>query len=199
MSQCLASSAGNAVEVAEAVRFLTGEYRAPRLLEVTVALGAELLVSANLAPDLDMARDKLMACLDDGRAADVFGRMVAGLGGPEDFVQRYDHYLPKAKVVKPVMAEASGYVSEVDARQLGLAVVAMGGGRRVPTDTLDYSVGLTEVCTLGQAIAEGEPLAMIHAGSEEAWNEVARMVRDAVVLNDKRPEALPNVYERITA
>ena len=183
MSQCLASSAGNAVEVAEAVRFLTGEYRAPRLLEVTVALGAELLVSSNLAPDLEMARNKLMACLDDGRAADVFGRMVAGLGGPEDFVQRYDHYLPKANVIKPVMAEKSGYVAEVDARQMGLAVVAMGGGRRTPTDKLDYSVGLTGVCALGQDIAEGEPLAVIHAGSEAAWEEAARMVCEAVVLS----------------
>ncbi|WP_281647064.1 thymidine phosphorylase [Parendozoicomonas sp. Alg238-R29] len=199
MSQCLASSAGNAVEVAEAVRFLTGEYRAPRLLEVTVALGAELLVSSNLAPDLEMARDKLMACLENGRAADVFGRMVAGLGGPEDFVQRYDHYLPKASIIKPVLTEITGYVSEVNARELGLAVVAMGGGRRTPTDSLDYSVGLTGVCALGQNIAAGEPLAMIHASTEQAWNEAARMVREAVILSDKRPEALPTVYERITA
>ena len=199
MSQCLASSAGNAVEVAEAVRFLTGEYRAPRLLEVTVALGAELLMSSNLAVDLEQARTRLMESLDNGSAAEVFGRMVAGLGGPVDFVERYDHYLPKADIIKPVLAEQSGFVTDINARDFGMAVVKMKGGRANPGDTLDYSVGLSQVCALGQGIEAGQPLAVIHANSEESWQEAARMVRGAVTLSEKRPEALPTVYERITA
>lgn len=77
MNQVLASSAGNAVEVREAVQFLTGEYRNPRLFDVTMALCVEMLTSGKLAKDDAEARAKLQAVLDNGKAAEVFGRMVA--------------------------------------------------------------------------------------------------------------------------
>lgn len=77
MNQVLASSAGNAVEVREAVQFLTGEYRNPRLFDVTMALCVEMLISGKLAKDDAEARAKLQAVLDNGKAAEVFGRMVA--------------------------------------------------------------------------------------------------------------------------
>lgn len=99
MNQVLASSAGNAVEVREAVRFLTGEYRNPRLLEVTMASCAEMLVLGKLAENTDDARAKLMEVLDNGKAAACFGKMVAGLGGPADFVENYDNYLEKAEII----------------------------------------------------------------------------------------------------
>ncbi len=197
MSQCLASSAGNAVEVAEAVRFLTGVHRAPRLLEVTLSLGAEVLVSARQESDLEEARTRLLTVLDDGRATAVFSRMVEGLGGPADFVENYDQYLPKAKVIKPVKAGISGYITGVDGRQLGLAVVQMGGGRRTPGDALDYSVGLTNVAELGRSVSADDTLAVIHANTEESWEQAAVMVREAVTFGEKRPETLPTVYERI--
>ena len=125
--------------------------------------------------------------------------MVEGLGGPADFVDRYDHYLPKADIVKPLVAETTGFINEVDARSLGLAVVQLGGGRRVAADAIDYRVGLTGVAELGQSVAAGEPLAMIHASSETAWKEAANMVKRAMTISDQRPELPPNVYERITA
>ncbi|WP_429226665.1 thymidine phosphorylase, partial [Aeromonas veronii] len=140
MNQVLASSAGNAVEVREAVRYLTGEYRNPRIHEVTMALCAEMLISAGLASDERDARTKLQAVLDNGKAAEIFGRMVTGLGGPADFMERYDAYLPKAAIVRPVFAANSGFVTAMDTRELGLAVVAMGGGRRAAGDKLDYAV-----------------------------------------------------------
>lgn len=99
MNQVLASSAGNAVEVREAVRFLTGEYRNPRLLEVTMASCAEMLVLGKLAENTEDARAKLMEALDNGKAAECFGKMVAGLGGPADFVENYDNYLEKQKLL----------------------------------------------------------------------------------------------------
>ncbi len=94
MNQVLASSAGNAVEVREAVQFLTGEYRNPRLLEVTMALCVEMLISGKLAQNDADARAKLQAVLDNGKAAEVFYRMVAAQKGPNDFVENYDKYLP---------------------------------------------------------------------------------------------------------
>ncbi|WP_446891159.1 thymidine phosphorylase [Aeromonas veronii] len=198
MNQVLASSAGNAVEVREAVRYLTGEYRNPRIHEVTMALCAEMLISAGLASDERDARTKLQAVLDNGKAAEIFGRMVTGLGGPADFMERYDAYLPKAAIVRPVFAANSGFVTAMDTRELGLAVVAMGGGRRAAGDKLDYAVGLTDFIRLGQSIDADKPIAMIHAQTEEQYAQAASMVQAAVRIGGERPEALPEVYRRIT-
>lgn len=197
MNQVLASSAGNAVEVREAVRYLTGAYRNPRIHAVTLALCTEMLLSAGLAADEQGARAKLQAVLDNGKAAEIFGRMVTGLGGPADFVERYDHYLPKSAIVRPVYAERSGFVSAMDTRELGLAVVAMGGGRRAPADRLDYAVGLTDFIRLGQEVGADKPLAFIHAQNEEQFSQAAAMVRAAIRIDDAQPEALPEVYRRI--
>ncbi|MFM4724290.1 thymidine phosphorylase [Aeromonas veronii] len=198
MNQVLASSAGNAVEVREAVRYLTGEYCNPRIHEVTMALCAEMLISAGLASDERDARTKLQAVLDNGKAAEIFGRMVTGLGGPADFMERYDAYLPKAAIVRPVFAANSGFVTAMDTRELGLAVVAMGGGRRAAGDKLDYAVGLTDFIRLGQSVDADKPIAMIHAQTEEQYAQAASMVQAAVRIGGERPEALPEVYRRIT-
>ncbi|MCF5760062.1 thymidine phosphorylase [Aeromonas veronii] len=188
MNQVLASSAGNAVEVREAVRYLTGEYRNPRIHEVTMALCAEMLISAGLANDERDARTKLQAVLDNGKAAEIFGRMVTGLGGPADFMERYDAYLPKAAIVRPVFAANSGFVTAMDTRELGLAVVAMGGGRRAAGDKLDYAVGLTDFIRLGQSVDADKPIAMIHAQTEDQFILIDRMVKNSILIGPQKPE-----------
>ncbi|AOM41269.1 thymidine phosphorylase [Xenorhabdus hominickii] len=188
MNQVLASSAGNALEVREAVQFLTGEYRNPRLFEVTMALSAEMLLSGHLATDRDDAHRKLQAVLDSGKAAEIFGRMVAAQKGPVDFVENYPRYLPTAGFSKPVLAGErgieSGIVTEMDTRALGMIVVALGGGRRKAADPINYSVGLSNIVALGTKVNADTPLAMIHANSENAWHETAEAVRNAFVFND---------------
>ncbi|USD64752.1 thymidine phosphorylase [Vibrio sp. SCSIO 43136] len=198
MNQVLASSAGNALEVREAVRFLTGEYRNPRLLEVTMASCAEMLVLGKLASDTEDAQARLMEVLDNGKAAECFGRMVSGLGGPEDFVQNYDNYLEKAEVIKPVYADSEGVVSAMDTRAIGMAVVGMGGGRRVATDTIDYAVGFDGFIRLGQTADQATPLAIIHARSEEQWQEAANALREAITVGGTYTPT-PNVYRQIRA
>ncbi|CFQ44952.1 MULTISPECIES: thymidine phosphorylase [Yersinia] len=198
MNQVLASSAGNGVEVREAVRFLTGEYRNPRLLEVTMALCVEMLLSGGLAQDDADARAKLQAVLDNGKAAELFGRMVAAQKGPSDFVERYDSYLPVAMLSKPVFAERSGIITAMDTRALGMAVVALGGGRRRATDAIDYSVGLTDMARLGTHVDGQLPLAVIHANNEDDWQQAADAVRTAITLGDKAAEETPVIYRRIT-
>ncbi|MHC6528253.1 thymidine phosphorylase [Vibrio proteolyticus] len=198
MNQVLASSAGNAVEVREAVQFLTGEYRNPRLLEVTMALCAEMLVLGKLATDSDDARAKLQQVLDNGKAAECFGKMVAGLGGPKDFIEHYDNYLEKAEIIKPVYAEQSGVVSAMDTRAIGMAVVAMGGGRRVATDSIDYAVGFDHFIRLGETAGADKPLAMIHARTEEQWQEAAKALQAAIKVGGEYT-ATPDVYRQIRA
>ncbi|SFO30327.1 thymidine phosphorylase [Candidatus Pantoea varia] len=198
MNQVLASSAGNALEVREAVRFLTGEQRNPRLLEVTLALCSEMLISGKLAASDTEARQKLMTVLDNGKAAEVFGRMVAAQQGPADFVERYDTYLPAPLLSKPVYADNPGIVSSMDTRALGLAVVAMGGGRQRASDSIDYSVGFSEMITLGERADAQRPLAMIHASSEDKWQQAAAAVKTALVLGDSAPAETPVVYRRVS-
>ena len=198
MNQVLASSAGNAVEVRESVQFLTGEYRNPRLYDVTMALCVEMLLSGNLAQNDAEARTKLQKVLDNGEAAEVFGRMVAAQGGPGDFVENPDKYLPVAAIRKPVYADDVGFVSAMDTRDLGLAVVSLGGGRRQASDIIDYSVGITEMARLGDKVDTSHPLAVIHAKDEASWQEAAASVKAAIKFDDKAPQETPTVYRRIS-
>ncbi len=194
MNQVLASSAGNAVEIRETVRYLNGEQRNPRLHAVTLALGAELLVLGKLAQTPEQGRAMLEGVLESGEALNRFARMVEALGGPGDFVERYDHYLPKAAVVKPVTTEQSGFVSAMDTRAIGMAVVHLGGGRKVASDDIDHSVGFEQMCTLGQALKPGSTLALLHAKDEASWQAAAEALRQAVTLGDTAPAATPEVY-----
>jgi len=198
MNQVLASTAGNALEVREAVQFLTGEYRNPRLLEVTLALCSEMLISGGLARSDEEAQAKLKAVLDNGRAAEIFGRMVAAQKGPADFIERMDSYLPAPMLSKAVYADRSGIVSAMDTRALGMAVVSLGGGRRRASDSIDYSVGLSDVAALGTSVDGQRPLAIIHAASESSWQEAAAAVRAAVTVSDTQPEVTPVIYRRVS-
>ena len=197
MNQCLASSAGNALEVREAVQFLSGEYRNERLLEITLAQSAQLLVSGGLAGDTNQARQKLQSVLDGGLAAEVFGRMVHGLGGPVDFVEKYDSYLQKAPVVKPVYIESAGFIAAMNTREAGMAVVQLGGGRKVATDSIDYAVGLTDICRLGDRVDASRPIAMLHARSESSWNQAAELLRRSLTLVDEKLTPHPLVYKQL--
>jgi len=197
MNQVLASSAGNAVEVREAVRFLTGEYRNPRLLAVTMALCIEMLLSANLATDTDDARHKLQAVLDNGKAAELFGTMVTGLGGPADFVDNYDLHLPKTDIIRPVFATQSGYLTAMDTRGFGMAVVAMGGGRRVATDQIDYAVGLSNIAALGQQLDAQTPIAMVHARSDAQFEAAQAEILKSIHIGDTQPATSADVYQQI--
>jgi thymidine phosphorylase len=198
MNQVLASTAGNALEVREAVQFLTGVARNPRLLEVTMALCSEMLISGKLAENDAEARQKLQQVLDNGKAADVFARMVVAQNGPVDFIERMDNYLPAPTLSKAVYADRAGIVSAMDTRALGMAVVSLGGGRQRASDSIDYSVGLSDMTTLGTQIDAQRPLAIIHAGSEAQWQQAAAAVKAAITLSDTAPEITPVVYRRVS-
>jgi len=197
MNEPLASAAGNAVEVVNAVDYLTGARRDPRLHEVTLALAAEPLVARGLARDLTEARAKLQRALDSGAAAERFERMVAALGGPAGLLGDARKLLPVAPVVRPAPAPRSGFVQAIDAREVGLAVVELGGGRRRASDSIDPSVGLTELAGVGKELRAGEPLALVHARDEEAAAAAAARLAAAYRTGEARPERAPPVIERI--
>ena len=198
MNEPLAPAAGNAVEVADAVRFLTGERRARRLEDVVLTLVAEMLVLAGLADDRDAALTTALAALEDGRAAERFGRMVAGLGGPADFVERYREHLPVAPLIDHVGAPGAGFVARWDTRALGIAVVEMGGGRRRREDRVDHAVGLDGIAGTGTRLEKGDLLARLHARDEASLARARQAVLDAVALAGAAPDERPVIAETVT-
>jgi thymidine phosphorylase len=197
MDRVLGRTAGNAVEVREAVSGLTGGPLDERLRDVTLALSAELLVLGGVSPELHAARAAAERALDSGAAAERFAAMVAELGGPSDFLEAPDRHLPTAAVRVEVEPGSPGAVSRVDVRAVGLAVVALGGGRVRESDPVDHSVGLTEVAAPGERVGPGErPLAVVHAASSEAAERCADALRDAyAVAEAATEEAPPTVLE----
>jgi thymidine phosphorylase len=197
MNESLCHAAGNAVEVRVAIDYLTGKSRPARLHEVTMALCAEMLVVSGIAANNEEARARLQAALDSGEAAERFARMVTALGGPADLMDKPDAHLETAPVIVPVPALQAGFATSVDTRGLGLAVVALGGGRVRPQDTIDFAVGLTNLVELGDSIAVGEPLAMVHARTQEAAEQAVRQVQAAYQIGASMPAAEPMIYKTI--
>lgn len=197
MSQSLAPCAGNAIEVQASIDYLTGKNRPARLHEVTIALCAQMLVLGKLAKDTAEATVKLEAALDSGRAAEIFGKMVTGLGGPADLVDNPGKHLEAAPIIKPVPAPRSGYISAVKCRDLGLAVVSLGGGRRRPEDKIDYAVGFTDYAELGAKIEAGQPLALVHARTESQVAQAIAEVQAAYVVGEHVQDKPPSVYRSV--
>jgi thymidine phosphorylase len=194
MNEPLASTAGNALEMRNAVDFLSGTHRDPRLLEVTLELSAAALELTGFDGDGRAASEE---ALSSGRAAERFSRMVALLGGPPDFVERMDQYLSPAPLVREIMAPSAGVVTAIDTRGVGMAVVALGGGRRLPTDDIDHAVGFSGLLGLGVRVDVQTPLGSVHARDESAADEAARRLLAAYVIGESAPTH-PLVADRIS-
>jgi thymidine phosphorylase len=215
MDQVLGHSAGNALEVREAIDFLTGAGRAARAAggvhdtheatgagddarqrELTLALCAELLCLGGVAPDLPAAHARAECALDSGAAAERFARMVAALGGPRDVLR--DAGLGIAPEIVAVPAPRAGFVQAIDVRALGLAVVALGGGRARPGERIDPRVGLARVLPRGAAVRAGTPLAQVHAATPAQAADAARAVAGAFTIGEAAPALPPVVLEVVS-
>ena len=197
MNEPLASAAGNAVEIRNAVDYLTGARRDERLDRVTIALGAELLALSGLAHDADAGAAALRRALESGAAAERFERMVAALGGPKDFISRADAALPQAPVLIDATPETRGFVTSIDVRAVGLAVVELGGGRSRAADEIDPAVGLTELAPIGAEVGPDAPLARVHARSADKAEAAVRRLRAAYRLDEAPLSPGDPVIERI--
>jgi thymidine phosphorylase len=194
MDEVLGASAGNALEVREAIDYLKGD-REPRLHEVTLALAASLLVQCGLADDEGTAGAAAQDALDSGAAAETFARMVAALGGPADLMENPGAHLAAAPVQRPVTAE--GVVTGMDCRAVGLVITALGGNRARETDAIDPAVGLTDVAPVGATLGPDRPLAVIHARDEDGAEQAEQALRSAVRLGELAPPERPVVAGRV--
>ena len=198
MSQPLATAAGNALEVIEVMETLTGTSVNEALWDLTVALGGEVLALGGLAKDAADGEARIDAVLENGQAAEFFGRMVAAQGGPADFVDRWPDRLPSAPVVAEVLSESDGFVAAIDGRILGEAVVHLGGGRLREGDKINPSVGLSDLAGLGESVGRGVPLALIHAATEAEAEAAARAVARAYRIGTSAPDEPSLVLKKIT-
>jgi thymidine phosphorylase len=198
MNQCLASSAGNAVEVRETLCFLKNENRNPRLETVVFSLCAEVLETCGLVASKEDAFTRLDERITSGRAAEIFGKMTSALGGPSDIFERSTSYLPEAAVVRSVYADTSGVVTGMDTRGIGMLVVAMGGGRTKATDTIDHSVGLDQLPSIGSRVDKDIPLARIHAASEVDFEMAKVAIRKAIQVGDTQDGEVVEIYDHVS-
>jgi thymidine phosphorylase len=199
MDRPLTDTAGNALEVAYAVDYLTGVKREPRIHDVTMSLCAEMLVLGKLAKTVKAARIMLQSSLDSGAAAERFQQMVAALGGPRKFVDNPWNHMEHAPVRLPVFADHAGTVTKVDTRAVGMAVVALGGGRTRPQDPVDHAVGLTGLADIGDEVGSDRPLGYVHARTDLQAVQAAGLLRAAYRVGGKAAITTEPVLDRISA
>ncbi len=198
MDEVLGTAVGHTLEMDEAVAYLTGGPRDPRLHAVTLALAGEMLCLGHLAASPEEGRAKAEAVLDSGRAAEVFSRMVAALGGPSDYLQEYESYRLPAAMVKPCPAPRAGYVEAMDCREIGVATIALGGGRRRASDIIDLTVGFSAFRGNGARLEAGDPICLVHASSEAQAQVAIAMLQEAIRIGDAPPSMQSAVQARIT-
>jgi thymidine phosphorylase len=196
MNQVLGVTAGNALETREAIDHLTGTRREPRLHEVTVALCVELLVGVGAYDSEVEATAAVERCLADGTAAERFEKMAAALGGPSDLLTRLDEYLPRPPVTLPV-TPAAGRLARMNVRDIGVAVMGLGGGRRKTDDVIDPLVGLSAVRSLGDEVGPDTPVCLVHARDDASAQTAAARILAAIEITDTAPAPSPVIRRRI--
>ncbi|MDP1796256.1 MAG: hypothetical protein Q8K78_02185, partial [Planctomycetaceae bacterium] len=188
MNQPLGVMCGNAVEVDESVRALRGD--GPRdVMELTMALGAELLVMTGVEKTHVDAVKRLRTAVESGAGYEKFAEMVKAQGGDLNAPR------PVANAT-PIVAATAGYVTKMDCEALGQAIVIMGGGRWQVTDRIDFSIGLKMCVRIGDAVTVGQPLVEVFATADR-FDRVRETIEAAIVIGSEPVTALPLIVERI--
>jgi pyrimidine-nucleoside phosphorylase len=185
MEQPLGRSVGNALEVIESIECLRGRGPADTM-EVTYALGEQMLLLAKVATSAAEARGKLEASITTGAALKKFRELVAAQGGDASVVDEVSR-LPRAKYRLPLTAPRSGFVASVDAMAVALAALRLGAGRSRAEDAIDPAVGVSELVKIGERVERAAPLAVIHASDEKAATEAKAKLAEAIVIADAAP------------
>ena len=197
MNQPLGWAVGNALEVKEAIQTLHGE-GPPDFTEHCLTVAAHMLYLGDKAPSLEAASDLARQQLGSGAAWAKFKEMVAWQGGEIEAVEHPEERLPRARLVEPLPAPRSGYVAEIVAREVGLAVVLLGGGREKKGDPIDPAVGVVVHKKVGDAVEAGEPVMTVHANDADRLKAVLARLAAAVTVQEAPVEPLPLFYRVIS-
>jgi len=201
MNEPLADSAGNALEVLEALRILSGEVKSGRLLEVTEALAIENLMLSGICGDAIAAKKRIGEALSSGAAAEKFEQSIHAMGGPSDLLQHRGR-MPVAPIARDVVIPDNAIgkcIRGVDTRALGVAVVALGAGRTHAAQTIDPAVGCMGWLRPGHRCESGDVLATVHARTEADFQAAALRIQRAYRFDDAAPNVANSiVIERLT-
>ncbi len=198
MEQPLGATVGNALEVREALDCLRGGGPSD-LREVTLALCSEAVRAVEAGSSEADVRARLESLLDGGQALERFATLVSAQGGDAGIVDDATR-LPAAPFVKPWLSPATGFVTAVDARTVGVTAVGLGAGRRHIEDDVDPAVGLELSARVGDEVEEGQPLAFVHARSDEAATAAAELLDRAYTVGPEREEDTPPlIWKKVVA
>jgi pyrimidine-nucleoside phosphorylase len=195
MDRPLGRACGNVLEMEEAIEGLRGSGPTD-LMEVTYALGAEMLVLVGASPNVVDARARLQESVTSGRALETFGKVVEAQGGNPAVIED-PSVLPQAQAVEVYRAEATGVVAAVEPRRIGRAIVELGGGRTAVEDAVDPTVGFVITVKPGDPVRAGEPIASIFARDDGGIATGIAALRDAVRISDAG-RLTPLISHRIT-
>ncbi|MBZ5762848.1 MULTISPECIES: thymidine phosphorylase [Rhizobium] len=198
MNEPLADAAGNVLELRNAIECLKGDKPGTRLETLVLAFAAEMLVGAKMAASLELGEELARQALASGAAAEAFSRMVEGLGGPTDLMDRPDAYLIGSPVQKAVLATSDGWLAGCDARAIGMEVIALGGGRLRPEDKIDHRVGFSDFLPLASFVRKGDRIATVHAAEMSAAERAASIVSATYTITEERPDQAPLIVARIS-
>lgn len=198
MDEIMGDAIGSRPQLREVIDFLSGDKQESRIRALVMDMSAEILVMAGLAASKDGAIELAEAQLADGSALDRFQRMVTALGGPVDLVARPDAYFPAASVIAPIPSPSAGFVQEVDAYAIGIAMVGLGAGRKMASDLLDQDVGLTGMVHIGDAVVEGAALCTLHCRSQGDFDSAASAITAAITVGETKPDRRPVVTGRLS-
>jgi len=198
MNQVLGTSAGNAVEIYETVKYLTGKQREPRLHAIVVALASAMLINTNIAKDEANAHIKINDVLNSGKAAEIFGKMIHTLGGPSNLLEEPWQAMDKANIIQDILAPEHGYLCQMQTRDIGMAIVGMKGGRTANGQMIDHSVGFDRILPLGTVVNRGDVVARIHAKDEEQVKIASQQYLSALTINDTNDDIPPAIYQTIS-
>ncbi len=186
MGSPLGDHAGNALEIIETAEILKGS-GAIDTRDLSIELASHMVQMAFPQRKLDEIKSKLSAHLNSGRAFELFSQIIASQGGDTSCLTDYRR-LPTAKNLVEIKAPASGYIESIDVRNLGVAIVELGGGRRRAEDKIDFAVGLSQMRKVGDKISQGEPLAIIHSNSPLNLDHITSMVQGSYRIGPIKPE-----------
>ena len=182
MEQPLGRAVGNALEVAESIECLKGRGPADTM-EVTYALAEQMLVLAGVAQTATEARAALALSISSGAALEKFRAMITAQGGDARVVDEPAR-LPQAKFKVALAAPRAGFVQEVDAMGVALAALRLGAGRVKAADGVDHAVGFSELVKVGEPVAAGATLGVIHANDADALAAAKVMLAQAIRVGD---------------
>lgn len=197
MNQVLGTSAGNALEIYETVKYLTGKQQEPRLHAIVIALARAMLISSGLVKDEANAQRMIDEVLATGKAAEVFAKMIYALGGPSNLLEEPWQAMARANVIQEVLAPEHGFITQMQTRDIGMAIVEMKGGRTANGQQIDHSVGFDRILPLGTKVNRGDVVVRVHAKDQQQAQLASQQYLAALTISDQQAPVPATIYQTI--